>query len=77
MKTERTTEITVVANHRPETLERILRVVRHRGFTVVNMKMKLNNNKIWLDFSVQSEREIHLLINQLSKGYDVIDVVAD
>ena len=56
MKTEITTEITVVANHRPETLERILRVVRHRGFTVVNMQMKLNNNKIWLDFSVQSER---------------------
>ena len=70
MKTEITTEITVVANHRPETLERILRVV-------VNMQMKLNNNKIWLDFSVQSEREIHLLINQLSKVYDVIDVVAD
>ena len=77
MKTERTTEITVVANHRPETLERILRVVRHRGFTVVNMQMKLNNHKIWLDFSVQSEREIHLLINQMSKVYDVIDVVAD
>jgi len=77
MKTEITTEITVVANHRPTTLERILRVVRHRGFTVVNMQMKLNNNKIWLDFSVQSEREIHLLINQLSKVYDVIDVVAD
>ena len=77
MKTEITTEITVVSNHRPETLERILRVVRHRGFTVVNMQMKLNNNKIWLDFSVQSEREIHLLINQLSKVYDVIDVVAD
>lgn len=77
MKTEITTEITVVANHRPETLERILRIVRHRGFTVVNMQMKLNNNKIWLDFSVQSEREIHLLINQLSKVYDVIDVVAD
>ena len=77
MKTEITPEITVVANHRPERLERILRVVRHRGFTVVNMQMKLNNNKIWLDFSVQSERELHLLINQLSKVYDVIDVVAD
>ena len=49
------TEITLVANHRPETLERILRVIRHRGFTVTNMQMKLDNEKIWLDLTVQSE----------------------
>lgn len=77
MKTEKRTEITVVANHRPETLERILRVVRHRGFTVTNMQMKLDNEKIWLDLTVQSEREIYLLINQLVKLFDVIDVNAD
>lgn len=71
------TEITLVANHRPETLERILRVIRHRGFTVTNMQMKLDNEKIWLDLTVQSEREIHLLIHQLVKLYDVIDVNAD
>lgn len=69
-----TTEITLVANHRPETLERIFRVVRHRGFTATAINMKLENEKIWLDFSVQSNRDIHLLINQLAKLFDVIDI---
>ncbi|HBO38340.1 MAG TPA: acetolactate synthase 2 small subunit [Pasteurellaceae bacterium] len=71
------TEITLVASHRPETLERILRTVRHRGFTVIDMRMNLESEKIWLDFTVQSAREIHLLVNQLVKLYDVIDVSAD
>ncbi|MDU8925057.1 acetolactate synthase 2 small subunit [Pasteurellaceae bacterium LIM206] len=72
-----TNELTLIAHHRPETLERILRVVRHRGFTVVGMKMRLEGEKIWLDFSVTSPREIHLLINQLAKLYDVIDVAKE
>lgn len=72
-----TTELTLVANHPPEVLERILRVVRHRGFTITAMTMTLENGKVRLNFSVQSDREIHILINQLSKLYDVIDVNID
>ncbi|EIJ69169.1 acetolactate synthase isozyme 2 small subunit family protein [Pasteurella bettyae CCUG 2042] len=70
-------EMTIVANHSPETLERILRVVRHRGFTVTNMKMSLESGKIWLDLSIQSDRDMCLLAHQLAKLEDVIDVTAD
>lgn len=72
-----TTELTIVANQRPETLERIFRVIRHRGFQVVAMKMKTENEKIWCDVEISSERPIYLLIHQLIKLHDVIDVTAD
>lgn len=71
------TEFTVVANHRPEVLERILRVVRHRGYTVTEMKMTLENDKVWIDFTVASARDVCLLVNQLKKLYDVVDVTCE
>ncbi|PVX39225.1 acetolactate synthase small subunit [Pasteurella langaaensis DSM 22999] len=71
------TEFTVVANHRPEVLERILRVVRHRGYTVTEMKMALENNKVWIDFTIASTRDTCLLVNQLKKLYDVVDVTCE
>lgn len=72
-----TNELTIVAHHRPETLERILRVIRHRGFTVVKLKMNLENGKIWLDFEVEGERDICLLVHQLVKLEDIIDITTD
>lgn len=71
------TELTIVANHRPEVLERILRVIRHRGFVITTFKMKLESNKIWCDLLVESKRDVHLLINQIAKLYDVIDVTCE
>ncbi|WP_439240333.1 MULTISPECIES: acetolactate synthase 2 small subunit [unclassified Lonepinella] len=70
-------ELTIVANPSPEVLERILRVVRLRGYSVTKLTMKLENDKVWLDFCVTSTREIHLLINQLAKLHDVVDVSCD
>ncbi|GIU37861.1 acetolactate synthase [Shewanella schlegeliana] len=59
---------------RPEVLERVLRVVRHRGFKIANLSMQLNsNNSTSIDMLVQSEREIGLLTNQINKLIDVID----
>ncbi|GIU19449.1 MULTISPECIES: acetolactate synthase 2 small subunit [unclassified Shewanella] len=59
---------------RPEVLERVLRVVRHRGFKVANLSMQLNsNNSTSIDMLVQSEREVGLLTNQINKLIDVID----
>ncbi len=59
---------------RPEVLERVLRVVRHRGFKVANLSMQLNsNNHTSIDMLVQSERDISLLTNQIIKLIDVID----
>lgn len=71
------TEMTIVANHRPEVLERILRVVRHRGFTVNRMKMLLENEKVWLDLTVIGERDVCRLGNQVAKLFDVVDVTCE
>ncbi|MDG2915712.1 acetolactate synthase 2 small subunit [Bisgaard Taxon 10/6] len=71
------TEMTIVANHRPEVLERILRVVRHRGFTVTRMKMLLENEKVWLDLTVIGERDVCRLVNQVAKLFDVVDVTCE
>jgi acetolactate synthase II small subunit len=72
--------ISIEAYYRPEILERILRVVRHRGFIVgaINMKTTennaLQNGKVQLDLIVISERPINLLSSQLNKLIDVASV---
>ena len=45
-------QIELTAQHRPEVLERILRVIRHRGFTVTQMDMQLIDDKVRLKFTV-------------------------
>ena len=67
-------QIELTAQHRPEVLERILRVVRHRGFTVTQMDMQLIEDKVWLKFTVKSDRTLDLLVNQLEKLPDVIEM---
>ena len=64
----------LTARHRPEVLERILRVVRHRGFTVTAMEMVLVESEVRLKISVKSDRTLDLLVNQLVKLPDVIDI---
>lgn len=61
----------LTANHRPEVLERILRVIRHRGFTVTEMQMTLEEGKVRLKIKVKSDRTLSLLVNQLVKLPDV------
>ncbi|CAG9298352.1 MULTISPECIES: acetolactate synthase 2 small subunit [Celerinatantimonas] len=60
----------------PEVLERILRVTRHRGFTVKSMQMdELGSEQaIRIRFTVCSERSISLLFNQLNKLIDVAQI---
>jgi len=67
-------QIDLTAQHRPEVLERILRVVRHRGFTVTQMDMQLIDNKVRLKFTVKSDRTLDLLVSQLEKLPDVIEM---
>lgn len=64
----------LIAQHRPEVLERILRVIRHRGFTVTKMEMALIDDKVRLKFTVKSDRTFDLLVNQLVKLPDVIEI---
>ncbi len=70
-------QLTIRANQRPETLERILRVVRHRGFIVVNLKAENSGDVIHLSLTVISERELSLLTNQLEKLFDVQEIDAN
>ena len=52
-------QIELTAQHRPEVLERILRVIRHRGFTVTQMDMQLIDDKVRLKFTVKSDRTLN------------------
>ena len=67
-------KIELVARHRPEVLERILRVTRHRGFTVTTMEMTLIETQVRLKITVKSDRTLELLVNQLVKLPDVLIV---
>jgi len=59
--------------HRPEVLERVLRVTRHRGFSVTAMTFSLEDGEnAILELLVVSGRAIELLCNQLNKLIDVI-----
>ena len=67
-----TFELTV--QHRPEVLERVLRVIRLRGFTVTNVEMALVETQVPLKITVKSDRTFDLLVNQLAKLPDVIEI---
>ena len=67
-------KIELTAQHRPEVLERILRVIRHRGFTVTQMDMQLIDDKVRLKFTVKSDRTLDLLVSQLEKLPDVVTI---
>lgn len=67
-------KLELVARHRPEVLERILRVTRHRGFTVTTIEMTLIETQVRLKITVKSDRILDLLVNQLVKLPDVLMV---
>ncbi|MDT3521391.1 acetolactate synthase 2 small subunit [Cronobacter sakazakii] len=66
-------QLAVQARFRPETLERLLRVVRHRGFQIcaMNMETGANAENINIELTVASPRPVELLFSQLSKLVDV------
>ncbi|MBF6639732.1 acetolactate synthase 2 small subunit [Rouxiella silvae] len=65
--------VSIQARFRPEMLERVLRVVRHRGFQVcaMNMSSRVNDENINIELTVASLRSVDLLSVQLSKLMDV------
>lgn len=67
-------KLELVARYRPEVLERILRVARHRGFTVTTMDMILIGTQVRLKITVKSDRTLDLLVNQLAKLPDVNEI---
>ncbi|AYM92852.1 TPA: acetolactate synthase 2 small subunit [Serratia fonticola] len=69
-------QLSIQARFRPEMLERVLRVVRHRGFQVcaMNMASGINSDDINIELTVASQRPVDLLSSQLSKLMDVSSV---
>ncbi|MGX9462640.1 acetolactate synthase 2 small subunit [Shewanella sp. A14] len=64
-------ELTV--QQRPEVLERVLRVTRHRGFKVTQMQVRINDDaSMAVDIWVEADRAIELLSTQLDKLIDVM-----
>lgn len=65
--------LTIEAYDRPAAIERVLRVIRHRGFHMCRMaaESSLESGKMTLDITVQSERSVLLLTTQLNKLVDV------
>ncbi|QFU21092.1 acetolactate synthase 2 small subunit [Shewanella eurypsychrophilus] len=66
-------QLSLTLVQQPEVLERVLRVVRHRGFKVTKMEMQLADDTALLHMQVESDRAIELLTNQIEKLYDVIN----
>jgi acetolactate synthase II small subunit len=60
----------IVANQ-PAVVERLLRVIRHRGFILYSFELKTISQGLEIDFKVESSRAVNLLFNQLEKLYDV------
>jgi acetolactate synthase II small subunit len=68
--------IQIEAKFRPEVIERILRVVRHRGFRVCEMQMETRpcQKLVQLNLNVSSSRAIELLTLQLEKIFEVTTI---
>ncbi|WP_345829761.1 acetolactate synthase 2 small subunit [Erwinia sp. HDF1-3R] len=69
-------QLSIEARFRPEILERILRVIRHRGFQICTMHMAAGagSDNINIEMTVASLRPVDLLSTQLTKLMDVASV---
>ncbi|HHF5352398.1 TPA: thiamine pyrophosphate-binding protein [Haemophilus influenzae] len=65
---------TDVGQHKMWSVQHILRVARHCGFTVTTMEMTLIETQVRLKITVKSDRTLDLLVNQLVKLPDVLMV---
>jgi acetolactate synthase regulatory subunit len=70
--------VQIEAQFRPEVLERVLRLTRHRGFRVDDMEMStsVDCKSLNIRVTVSSDRSIQLLSRQLEKLMDVTRVEA-
>ncbi|MDY2947911.1 acetolactate synthase 2 small subunit [Mannheimia varigena] len=69
-----TYQLTLRANKRPETLERILRVIRHRGFELKSLNVESEERIFNLTLTLSSQRPLTLLTHQLEKLFDIIEI---
>lgn len=75
MNQKTTHQFTITANDKLGSLERILRVVRHRGGHIEQMQMQSIDNQLFtLTLTLTTERTLSSLQNQITKLEDVITV---
>lgn len=69
-------QLAIQARFRPEILERILRVTRHRGFQISSMTMDHmpDGDNVNIAMTVNSHRPLAQLYAQLTKLSDVSEV---
>ncbi|QJC34083.1 acetolactate synthase 2 small subunit [Enterobacteriaceae endosymbiont of Donacia cinerea] len=70
-------QLLIKTNMSPEISERIIRIIRHRGFLIktinINVVKKLKN--INFKLIVESYKSINFLVNQIKKLIDVLDII--
>ncbi|MGI9283478.1 MAG: acetolactate synthase 2 small subunit [Endozoicomonas sp.] len=68
--------LSIQCHKKPEMMERLLRVVRHRGFDLESVSMSSSEcgKMVSADIDVCSERPIEMLTSQIEKLYDVLQV---
>ncbi len=69
-------QLHIKADDQPVLLERVLRVIRHRGFIIRQVIATVNHesNIASVEIIVDSNRPITILINQIEKLWDIISV---
>ncbi|MGF1903233.1 MULTISPECIES: acetolactate synthase 2 small subunit [Aliivibrio] len=66
----------IKATDKPVLLERVLRVIRHRGFSIKQVLATQNQSDgvAAIEIIVESDRPISLLTNQIEKLWDITAV---
>ncbi|MEX6209423.1 acetolactate synthase 2 small subunit [Providencia huaxiensis] len=69
-------QLSISTRFRPEVLERILRVTRHRGFRIsaMNMGQSIDGDNVNIKLTVSSPRPLTQLCAQLTKLSDITEV---
>lgn len=68
-------QFTIIAYDKLGTLERILRVIRHRGGHIKQIQMQTKDDQILsLSLALTTKRPISALLNQIDKLVDVISI---
>ncbi|QJC31632.1 acetolactate synthase 2 small subunit [Enterobacteriaceae endosymbiont of Donacia tomentosa] len=69
-------QLLIKTNISPEISERIIRIIRHRGFVIKTMKMEVISRlkNITFNLTIKSYKSINLLIKQIEKLIDVIHI---
>ena len=69
-------QLSILARFRPEVLERILRVTRHRGFRIssMNVDQLSDSDNVSIELTVSIQRPLAQLCAQLTKLADITEV---